>query len=63
MNQLREQEKKVSRGDLIHKTNNYTYNLIEFRTLISFNSDICKINIEEANVLPAALLMGIMNFS
>ena len=57
MNQLKEQKKKVSRGDLIHKTNNYTYNLR------SFNSDICKINIEEANVLPTALLMEIMNFS
>ena len=64
LNKIKEIEKMVGRKSLVYRTNEYTYILISFRTLNTFDRDIYNgtITLKGANKDQKSLLVEIMNF-
>ena len=61
---IKEIEKNVDREKLFCRTNEYTYNFQNFRTINTFRGDIynCTIILKEADKVQSNLLVEILNF-
>ena len=64
LNKIKEIEKTVDRENLYYKTNKYTYNFQNFRTISTFGRDIYNgtITTKEADNNQSDLLVEILNF-
>ena len=64
LNKIKKIQNTVSKGNLVYRANEYTYNFKSFERIHTFSRDVCngEITLEEDDEDQSSLLVEIMNF-